>query len=178
MQFQDLINTRRSIRTYTAQPLHVDQIRAILEAARQAPSAGNLQSYEVYAVTKVVHRAALAQATDGQAFLAEAPLVLVFCANPARNAERYGTRGASLYAPQDATIACTFAMLAAVDLGLACVWVGSFDEDEVAAAIGAATGLRPVAMLPIGYPAEQPEPRARRALAELVHAPEPDAPSA
>jgi nitroreductase len=75
----------------------------------------------------------------------------------------------SLYSVQDATIACTFAMLAASALGLASVWVGAFDEDQVSRVISAPEEQRPVAMLPIGYAAGPPRQRARRKLEELVH---------
>jgi len=74
-----------------------------------------------------------------------------------------------LYCVQDATIACTFAILAATALGLASVWVGAFDEDDVRRAIGAPPTHRPVAMLPIGYAAEVPRLRPRRSLKDLVH---------
>jgi nitroreductase len=70
---------------------------------------------------------------------------------------------------QDATIACTFAMLAAKALGLATVWVGAFDEDAVRIALGIPKELRPVAMLPVGYAAKKPRITPRRELGDLVH---------
>jgi nitroreductase len=74
-----------------------------------------------------------------------------------------------LYCIQDATIACTYAMLAATALGLASVWVGAFDEQAVHKIICAEPGHRPIAMLPIGYPNESPRFRRRRALEDIVH---------
>ncbi len=99
----------------------------------------------------------------------QAPLVLVFCAHPARSAKKYGQRGATLYGVQDATIACAYAQLAATALGLASVWVGAFDDEAVRAAIGAGQDLLPVAILPIGYAGEEPEMSTRRSLDDLVH---------
>lgn len=104
-----------------------------------------------------------------QEFVAQAPVVLVFCATPARSAVRYHERGETLYCIQDATIACTFAMLAATALGLGSVWVGAFDEVLAHKIIGAEPGHRPIAMLPIGYPNATPRIRPRRALEEIVH---------
>ena len=104
-----------------------------------------------------------------QTFMAQAPVVLVFCANPARSSRRYGQRGVRLYSIQDATIACTFSMLAATELGLATVWIGAFDDDAVRQAIRLPDALLPVAMLPIGYAGEHPEPTGRRKLEDLVH---------
>jgi nitroreductase len=74
-----------------------------------------------------------------------------------------------LYAVQDATIACAYAMLAATALGLATVWVGAFRDDEVRRAIRGSEDIVPVAILPIGDPAETPEPTSRRAFGDLVH---------
>jgi nitroreductase len=74
-----------------------------------------------------------------------------------------------LYCLQDATIACTFAHLAAVALGLASVWVGAFDDEGVRQAIGVGDNLLPVAILSIGYPGEQPKSTSRRSLSDLVH---------
>ena len=114
-------------------------------------------------------RQALARSTNGQDFITQAPLALVFCAHPGRSAQKYGQRGTTLYCLQDATIACAYAQLAVTALGLASVWVGAFSEEAVRAAIGVSHDLRPVAFLPIGYAAETPEHRSRRALVELVH---------
>jgi len=95
-------------------------------------------------------------------------VALVFCTHAAR-AGRYGKRGELLYAIQDATIACTFAMLAATALGLATVWVGAFDAGEVRRVIQAPEGIDPVAILPLGYAAEDPASPGRRRLEDLVH---------
>lgn len=169
MDFFQVINTRRSIRGFRSASIDAEALRCILEAASRAPSAGNLQAYEIYLVEQPEHREALVQAAADQDFLASAPLVLVFCANPARSEPRYGRRGRELYAVQDATIACTFAMLAAVASGLACVWVGAFDERAVRQVIQAPAGLLPVALLPVGYAGESGRITTRRPLDSLVH---------
>lgn len=169
MEFFETIRSRHSIRAFTAAPVEPEKLRQILETANRAPSAGNLQAHEIYVVTSPKQRAALARAAGDQEFVACAPVVLVFCSHPARSAGRYGNRGETLYAVQDATIACTFAMLAATALGLASVWVGAFDEDAVREVIGAPKHVRPLAMLPVGYAAEQPGTTTRRLLEDLVH---------
>ncbi len=168
MQFDDVTKARRSVRQYSSQPVDEAALRGILETVSRAPSAGNLQAYEVFLARSEAARAALAHAANGQDFIEQAPIALVFCTNPARSAPRYGRRGANLYSVQDATIACTYAMLAATEAGLASVWVGAFDETAVREAIGAPEEWTPVAVLPIGYAAETPRPSTRRALADLV----------
>ena len=169
MEFFELMRVRRSVRAFTTQPVEPEKRQAILEAANRAPSAGNLQAYEIYAVTNRTVLRALARAALSQEFIAQAPLALVFCAHPARSAKKYGKRGVSLYCIQDATIACAYAQLAATALGLGSVWVGAFDDDRVRAAIGASDELLPVAILPVGYAGEQPEATSRRSLDDLVH---------
>jgi nitroreductase len=165
----DVIDRRRSVRVFGGDPVDDHLLQRILEAAGAAPSAGNLQSYEIYVVREKGLREQLAAAALSQDFLATAPVVLVFCADERRNRTRYGVRGPDLYAVQDATIACTFAMLAAAALGLATVWVGAFRDDDVRRVVGAAPHERPVALLPIGVGREAPERPPRRPLGHLVH---------
>ena len=169
MDFFSLIQSRRSIRLFKDTPIEAEKLQKILEAANLAPSAGNLQGYEIYVVIDPEQRQALVMAALGQGFLAQAPVDLVFCANPQRSAVKYGKRGRELYSLQDATIAGTYAMLAAQELGLSTVWVGAFLEDPVRQAAGLPMDLLPVAILPIGYAAEDPKPRPRRKLEDLVH---------
>jgi nitroreductase len=169
MDFFEVVKTRQSIRAFQDRPVEPEKLQQILDTINRAPSAGNLQGYEIYLVTNCDVIQALAHSTSGQDFIAQAPLALVFCAYPERSAQRYNERGRSLYCIQDATIACAYAQLAVTALGLASVWVGAFNEDAVRAAIGVGHDLRPVAFLPIGYAAETPERRSRRALVELVH---------
>jgi nitroreductase len=169
MDFFEVVRTRRSVRAYSSRPVETDKLQAILQAANLAPSAGNLQAYEIFVAQSQTVRDRLAQAAGMQEFITQAPVALVFCANPRRSAGKYGQRGATLYCLQDATIACAYAQLAAAALGLASVWVGAFEEDEVRRAIGVGADLRPVAILPLGYAAEAPGPSSRRPLRDLVH---------
>lgn len=168
MDFFEVVNARHSIRAFTARQVEPKKLQAILEAANRAPSAGNLQAYEIYTVTNRAVLRALARAALDQEFIAEAPLALVFCAHAARSAKKYRQRGESLYCIQDATIACAYAQLAATALGLASVWVGAFDDAAVRRAIGVDVALRPIAILPIGYAGEEPEMTSRRSLESLV----------
>jgi nitroreductase len=166
LQFFEVINRRRSVRAYSSKPVEEEKLKQIFQAANMAPSAGNLQAYQVHVLRKQEKRDALARAAFDQRFLSEAPICLVFSADPSRSVPKYGERGAELYSVQDATIAGTFAMLAAVDLGLATVWVGSFDEEQVREVVGDKS-VRPVAMFALGYSAEEPEATSRRAIEEL-----------
>lgn len=169
MDFFEVLRKRRSIRAYRPESVDEGILNQILQAINSAPSAGNLQAYEVVVVREAERKRLLAQAAWGQWFIAQAPVVLVFVANPERNRWRYGRRGEELYALQDATIACTYAHLATTAIGLGSCWIGAFDDKAVAQAIGADPSMRPVAILPIGYPAETPSETGRRPLNDLAH---------
>lgn len=169
MEFWEVLNKRRSTRAFSNEEVEEEKLQKILEAANSAPSAGNLQAYEIFLIKDKKIKDKLVEASGGQDFIAQAPVVLVFFANPSRSGARYGARGESLYSIQDATIAATFAWLAAVDLGLSTVWVGAFNDEEVKKICGADRSFQPIAILPIGYPAEIPTPHPRRKLEDLVH---------
>lgn len=169
MEFFDVIKDRRSIRAYQEKELEEEKLQEILKAVNSAPSAGDLQAYEIVLIKDAKTRQALAQAAWGQYFIAEAPVALVFFANPQRSAAKYGGRGQSLYCLQDATIAAAYAQLAATALGLGSVWVGAFNDDAVRKVAGAGPEMIPAAIISIGYPAEAPYPTPRRRLSDLVH---------
>lgn len=159
MSFFDLVEKRKSVRRFLDKPIEQEKIDQILKAITLAPSAGNLQAFKVVAVKD--HIKELYEAYVSPTPHENVQLVLVFLADPERSSSRYGERGETLYAIQDATIACAYAQLAATELGLGCVWVGAFDEDKIAKVLNA-PGKRPVAMLPIGYPAAEPSRPPRR----------------
>ena len=169
MDFFELVGKRRSVRAYTEEPVSSGELDTILKMINAAPSAGNLQGYEVVVVRDQSKRDELAAAALSQTFIARAPVCLVFLANPKRSAVDYGERGRRLYCIQDATIAACHAHLACVALGLASVWVGAFSDERVRAAVSAPADMMPVCILPIGRPAEAPQPSPRRALGDLVH---------
>jgi nitroreductase len=167
--FFETVRHRHSVRKY--QPdmsVETEKLHAILEMACAAPSAGDLQSYRIVVVRELAERQALVRAAHQQAFIAEAPICLVFCTDPTRSATAFGERGEKLYALQDATIAAAYAQLAIVAAGMGSTWVGYFEEDRVSAALHLEPGLVPVALLSLGYPAELPEPSSRRRMQEVV----------
>ena len=169
VDFFDVVNTRRSVRAFTKDSVTEEELTTILEAVNAAPSAGNLQAYEVVVVRDGSTKKKIAKAAWGQNFIADAPVCLVFLANPRRSEHEYGIRGRELYCIQDATIAAEHAHLSCVPLGLSSVWVGAFSEEAVSEAVSAAPYMRPVGVLPIGRPGEAPAATPRRALGDLVH---------
>ena len=168
MDLFETIKDRRSVRAYQSREVESEKLNRILATALQAPSAGNLQAFRVYVIRDPKRKQALAAAAWGQGFLAQAPVVLVFCADRERAASKYRKRGEQLYSLQDATIAAAYVQLAATALGLATCWVGAFADDQVGQVVHGPSGQHPVAMLPVGYPAETPTPTTRRSMEELV----------
>ncbi|MBK1672576.1 nitroreductase [Ectothiorhodospira shaposhnikovii] len=167
--FFQTVRHRHSIRRYQADmPVEPEKLHAILETAVTAPSAGDLQSYRIICVKDPDLRARLAQASHGQDFISEAPICLIFCSDAARSTEQYGERGRDLFSIQDATIVAAYAQLAVVAAGMGSTWVGMFDEKAVADILALEPGLRPLALLCVGYPAELPESSHRRRLDEVV----------
>lgn len=169
MEFFEVLKKRHSIRVYQDKAVEEEKLTKLLEAANSAPSAGNKQAYEIFVVKDKIKKQMLAQAAHDQGFVAEAPIVLIFCSNPSLSSLKYGKRGEQLYSLQDATISASYAQLSATALGLATVWIGAFDDKEVLKVLGNSEGLTPVAILPIGYPAEKPYATSRRKLEDLVH---------
>ena len=169
MDFFDVLRNRQSIRAFKKKDVEQEKIDIILEAINSAPSAGDLQAYEIVVIRDQERRSALAEAALNQDFIAQAPLNLVFFINPRRSARRYGQRGIRLYCLQDATIAATYAQLATTALGLGSVWVGAFNEESIMKLVDAKGDLVPVAIISIGYPDEEPEVTPRRRIEDIAH---------
>jgi len=183
MNVIDTIKSRRSVRDLKDQPIPQEAIEDLIEALRWAPSAGNLQSRKFYLVFNEGIRQQLACTAGNRDFaarmkklvksalgrdpLASAPLVIVACLDRSI-AARYGERGEHLYAIQDVAASLMNMMLVAHDRGLGSVWVGAFDEETVAAILDLPEHLRPVALVPVGYPARVPAPPPRAPGEQIV----------
>jgi len=160
MNILEVIKKRRSIREFQEKSLPKEIVDKLIEALIWAPSAGNLQSRKFYFVFNQKTKEELGNAVLGQSFISQAPLVIVGCTDD-RVFKQYGDRGKDLYAICDVATAIENLMLLAFEQGLGSVWVGKFEEKEVAKILDLPKNLRPVAIIPIGYPAEKPEPPLR-----------------
>ncbi len=169
MEVFEAVKGRRSIRAFKDTDVSPEIVEKLIEAARWAPSAGNIQPWEFIIVRNPETKRRLAEAALGQSFIEEAPVVIVVCADEERSARGYGTRGRALYCIQDTAAAIQNIHLAAYALGLGTCWVGAFREDEARKILGIPEGVRPVAIIPVGYPAESPQPRNRRPIKQIVH---------
>jgi nitroreductase len=168
MEFGEVLKRRRSIRKFEGREVPDERISEILELAKLSPSAGNLQARKVIVVKNKEIKEKLARAALDQDFIAEASVVFVIIACPEESAGRYGERGKNLYALQDATIFASYLQLVATNLGLASYWVGAFREEEVKNILELEETLVPIAIIPVGYAAEEPRKTPRKDLDEFV----------
>jgi FMN reductase [NAD(P)H] len=163
MSFFKTVENRRSVRKFSTKVVENSKVQKILKVIWMGPSTKGLQNYKVFIVDDKIKKEKLIPATYGQDYV-NSSLVLVFCSDPKR-IKQMGARGKNLLSIQDATIAASYAQLAAADLGLSSVWIGHFKEKQVAKILR--TNLRPVAILPIGYPNEKPPPKEFQKMKDL-----------
>lgn len=160
MQVLEAVKKRRSVRRFEDKDIPDDLIRELEDSLIWAPSAGNLQSRRFFFAYRDDLKRKLAKAAYDQDFIISAPLVVVCCAD-LRIELHYGSRGSSLYCLQDIAASVQNLMLVAHSLGLGSVWVGAFREGDVYAILDLPDYLRPVAIVPVGFPGEAPHPPGR-----------------
>lgn len=160
------LKERKSVRVFKDQQIPQEEIAAILEAAVNAPTAGNQQLYTIIHVTDPQLKAQLAESCDHQPFIASAPLVLVFCADCRKwyNAFlEYGCEprkpgvGDLLLAVSDTNIAAQNAVVAAHSLGIGSCYIGDIMEnaEQQRKLLSLPAYVFPAAMLVFGYPTQQ-----------------------
>lgn len=164
MTVAETIGGRRSVRSYLPREVESEKLAAVLEAGRLAPSARNRQEWRFVVVTDPALQERLAQAAYGQEFVAQAPVVLVVCDTGGEYVMTCGQPGGTV----DCSIALSFMMLQATELGLGTCWLGKYDAQSVREILGIPPAVRVVAMTPLGYPAEDPAARPRKQSAEVV----------
>ncbi len=158
MDCLDAIMSRRSIRSYTDEPVTDEQLEVVLRAAMAAPSAGNNQSWRFVVVRSAERREVLAKATPYSGMIASAPVALVVCGDT-RNEKHPG------YWVQDCSAAIENALLAIHATGLGAVWIGVHPIADRAGTIRRICeipeGIEPMAMIAIGHPAATKPPAER-----------------
>ncbi len=169
MELFEAIKGRRSIRKFKEETPDEELIEKIVEAGIWAPSAGDLQSWNAVIVKDHQIKIQIAIAAYVQEFITKAPVIIVVCANQANAGARYGERGRELYCIQDAACAAQNMILSAYALGLGAAWIGAFKEDDIAELLDLPDYLRPVALIPLGYPDEEPEAPPRRSVKEVIY---------
>lgn len=174
------LKDRKSVRVFTDRPITAEEQAAILEAAVNAPTAGNQQLYTIIKVTDPALKAQLAETCDHQPFIATAPLVLIFCADCRKwyNAFlEYGCEprnpgaGDLLLAVSDTNIAAQNAVVAAHSLGIGSCYIGDIMEnaEKHREMLSLPAYVFPAAMLVMGYPTDQQLSRQKPERTQMHH---------
>lgn len=164
MDVFEAINERKSIRNYKSTEIEADKLEKILESARLAPSAANRQEWKFLVVKDQDTRNRLVEAANGQKFVGQAPITIVACST---ESERIMPCGQHAYTV-DLSIAVSFMILEAAELGLGTCWLGAFDEGKVKEILSIPEDIRVPAMFTLGYADEKPAPRPRKDIDDLV----------
>ena len=164
MEFSELIAKRYSVRAYTETEVEQDKLHRILDAARLAPTAANRQPFQVLVVRTAGRKEELRRVYHRDWFR-QAPLILCVCGLPDQGWVRGDGKS---YLAVDAAIVMDHMILAATELGLGTCWVANFNAEAARALFGLQDRVEPLLITPLGYPADQPLPKERKPLSELV----------
>ena len=164
MDVFEAITQRKSIRKYKDKEIEKEKLIKVLESARIAPSASNRQEWKFIVVKDENTRNKLVSAAHYQKFVGQAPVTIVACST---ESERIMPCGQHAYTV-DLSIAVSFMMLEATELGLGTCWLGAFDEEAVKEILGIPSDIRVPAMFTLGYADENPVARPRKALKDIV----------
>ena len=165
MNFMELLQKRYSVRAYKPDPVEDDKLHQVLEACRLAPSAANRQPFQLIVIHAAGREKELRRVYH-RGWFSQAPLVICACALPDQAWYRRGD--GKNYSYVDVAIVVDHLTLAATDLGLGTCWVAAFDVAAAREMLGLPDEVEPVAFTPLGYPADQPGPKERKALSDLV----------
>lgn len=166
MDFYEVIKKRKSVRAYKKDPIPDEVLNRIMETARIAPSAKNIQPWKFIIVKdpKVIDE--LVPACNNQRFIGEAPIVICAVGLEKLDWGRMGGYWSSL--PVDVTIALEHLILAAANEGLGTCWIGAYKEAEVKKVLKIPDGVKVIALTPLGYPNQEPMARPRKPLDEII----------
>ena len=165
MEYSDLIAARYSVRAYRPDPVEDEKLQAILEAARLAPVATNCQPFQLIVLPCAGRKEEIGRIYRRPWFV-QAPLVIAVCAISSQAWVREGDRfNARLI---DAAIVADHLILAATNLGLGTCWIAAFNVEAARSVLRLPEEAEPVIFTPLGYPADEPGPKIRKPLTDLV----------
>jgi nitroreductase len=164
MDFVELIANRYSVRAYKPVPVEEGKLKQLLEAARLAPTACNLQPFKFIVIHTEGKEEDLKRIYRGGWF-AKTPVIICACAIETEGWRRADGRN---YTDIDLAIAVDHLVLAAANLGLGTCWVGAFDVKAAREILKIPAGVEPLIFIPLGYPNDQPGAKYRKSIEELV----------
>lgn len=168
MDVYEAIQKRRCVRNFLDRKIEKDKLIKILDSARWAPSAGNVQNWKLIVVREKENKRKIAEACLTQYWIARADTIIVICHDLEKMRIRFGER-AFLYSIQGISAATQNILLTAYSLGIASCWVSLFDKETLSRILKLPKNLEPVVVIPLGYAAEVPPPPKRFELKEIVY---------
>ncbi len=164
MDFSRLVQERYSSRSYQPREVEKDKLLRVLEAARLAPTAANRQAFRIVVITDPVLRSEMKAAYHREWFYT-APVIIVAVGFPDRNWVRADGKN---YNDVDVAIVMDHLIMQAAELGLGTCWIADFDAHAVSEILDLPDDALPVALTPLGYPADSARPKKRGLLEDLV----------
>ncbi len=165
----ELIQTRRTIKSFDGKFVSWSNIAQILDAGRHAPSCGNVQNWKFIVVIEPTIKQQVAEAAYEQYEIAMAGVLIVICAEPEKAERYYGVRGERLYTVQNCAAAAQNMLLEAHSLGLGSCWIGAFDEDKLKQILSIPDEIRPQSIIAVGYAKEVPDKPPKYPLEPIVY---------
>ncbi len=163
MELFEAIKKRYSCRSYIDKPIEPGKLDQIIESARLAPSANNMQEWRFVFVTEPDKKQKVALVANEQMFLAKASVIIVACSNT-----DYIMSCGQPSGPIDVAIALEHIALAATSMGLATCWIGAFDPKKVKPILGIPQNIEIVELMALGYPADKERNISRLSAEQIV----------
>jgi nitroreductase len=169
MAFIDLAKKRYSSRKYLDKPVDRETLLKVLDAARVAPSAKNKQPWHFVVITQEESLKQIRECYERK-WLEAAKCIIVVCGD---HREAWRRADGKIHTDIDVAITIDHLTLAATDLGLSTCWICKFDVMKCANIMELPEGVEPIALIPIGYPADETDEnrhdKLRKPLDEIVH---------
>ncbi|MFH1074875.1 MAG: nitroreductase family protein [Candidatus Firestonebacteria bacterium] len=167
MDFNEVIKKRKSIRKYDlTRPVSDELVNKVLETARLAPSACNLQPWHFIVIRDNKVKEEMKE-VYGREWFYTAPVIIVGCTDTSVSWKRSFDKAD--YSQVDLAIAFDHLLLAAAGEGLGTCWIGAFNPEIARKVLGIPEKINIIAMTPLGYPAEVPAAKPRKELKEIIH---------
>ncbi len=164
MNFDKLIESRYSCRSYTNEEVSDADLRAVLNAARLAPTAGNRQAFQLVVIKTAGNEDKLGR-IYGREWFVKAPIIIAACGIPADN---WTSQAGKSYVDVDVAIVLDHLILAAADLGLGTCWIAAFDPNAVREILELPAGVEPIVLTTLGHPADSGKSKLRKDIVDIA----------
>lgn len=178
MEFSEVVNKRKSVRSYTSEDVPDDLIIRILEDGHSAPTAGNVRPWEFVVVRDAANRRQIVESTypgnredsvKTQSWIMEAPVIIVVVCSRKMMRDKYGSKGVQKYIYLDCSACIENMLLSAVSMGLASCYISGFREAELGRRLDLPPDYEVIGLMPVGYEKGAAVGRYREPLENVIH---------